>query len=74
MSIHMGKKVTDRITGFTGIVTGMVAYISGNDQAMVTPPVDKDGKLVDAQWFDLERLTVDEAAGQILIGAEVDPD
>lgn len=54
--IELGQKVKDRITGFEGVVTGRCNYISGCDQALVTPPVDKDGKHVDAHWFDIQRL------------------
>lgn len=51
----------DKITGFTGTVTGFVTYISGCNQALVVPPVDKDGKHVDAQWFDEQRLDITDA-------------
>jgi hypothetical protein len=56
MEIEIGQKVTDRITGFTGVVTGKVNYISGCEQALVAPRVDKDGKLVSSEWFDVQRL------------------
>lgn len=56
--IELGQKVKDRITGFEGVVTGRCAYISGCDQALVTPPVDKEGKHVEAHWFDVQRLQV----------------
>lgn len=53
-----GRKVKDRITGFTGVVTGVVNYISGCNQALIAPPVGADGKLPDSQWFDVQRLEV----------------
>ena len=52
----IGRKVKDKITGFTGIVTGHVEYISGCNQCLVVPPVKKDGSLIDAQWFDDQRI------------------
>ena len=58
MQIELGKTAKDRITGFKGIVTGIVYYISGCHQALLTPPIDKDGKRRDGEWFDLQRLTV----------------
>lgn len=52
----LGTRVRDRITGFSGVVTGFVQYISGCNQALVSPGVDKDGKLMETNWFDIQRL------------------
>ncbi len=57
MSI-LGRKVTDKITGFSGIVTGYVTYLTGCNQALVVPPVDEKGLMRDSQWLDEQRLTV----------------
>lgn len=57
--IKLGQTVRDRITGFQGVVTGIVNYISGCHQALVVPRVKDDGSLTDAQWFDLQRLEID---------------
>jgi hypothetical protein len=54
--IELGRTVKDRITGFTGVVTGHVVYISGCNQVLVAPPVDKDGKVPDSHWFDEQRV------------------
>jgi hypothetical protein len=61
MEIELRQKVKDQISGFKGLVTGRCAYISGCDQALVAPSVDKDGKLPDSQWFDVQRLIVVDA-------------
>ena len=58
--MFLGKTVTDRITGFSGIVTGYVQYISGCNQVLIVPPVDGDGKLRDAEWFDEQRIEIHE--------------
>lgn len=52
----LGTRVRDRITGFSGVVTGYVQYISGCNQVLVNPGVDKDGKLMDGNWFDVQRV------------------
>lgn len=52
----IGRLVKDKITGFSGRVTGYVQYITGCNQALVAPPIDKDGKGVSAAWFDEQRL------------------
>lgn len=54
----LGLNVRDRITGFAGIVTGHVAYISGCNQVLVVPPVKPDGSLAESQWFDEQRVEV----------------
>jgi hypothetical protein len=54
--MELGRNVRDQITGFTGIVTGVVVYITGCNQSLVAPPVGADGKLIDAAWFDEQRL------------------
>ncbi|MFL5327383.1 MAG: hypothetical protein ACJ8C4_00580 [Gemmataceae bacterium] len=54
--MELGIRVKDKITGFVGVVTGFVQYISGCNQVLVAPPVDKDGKRIDSEWFDVQRL------------------
>jgi hypothetical protein len=60
--INLGDRVRDEITGFVGIVTGLVSYISGCDQALLAPPVAEDGSHREGRWYDLDRLVVLEAA------------
>lgn len=52
----LGYVMKDKVTGFSGVVSGVVYYLSGCTQALVVPPVALDGKLPDAQWFDVQRL------------------
>lgn len=54
----LGKTVSDRITGFRGVVTGYVEYLSGCNQVLVVPPISADGTLRDASWFDVQRVDV----------------
>ena len=64
--ITLGDTYTDRITGFRGVCTGYVTYITGCNQGLLVPPA-KDGALVEAQWFDEQRLDYDGTADTILI-------
>ena len=57
MEINLGQKVKDQITGFEGIATSHVKYLTGCDQFGVTPPV-KDGKIEGTEYFDFKRLVV----------------
>lgn len=63
--IELGTKVIDKITGFTGVVTGYVTYISGCNQALVVPSIGKDGALRSAEWMDEQRLIVDRKTKRI---------
>ena len=54
----LGRKVKDKITGFEGIVTDHVNYLSGCNQCLVAPRVGNDGCSKDAQWIDDQRLEV----------------
>lgn len=56
--IKLGSTVKDEITGFTGVVTGYVTYITGCNQALVTPKVGKGGERQDPIWIDEQRLKV----------------
>ena len=61
VNVEFGKVYRDRITGFEGKCIGVCSYISGCDQVLIVPVVDKDGKLVEGAWFDDERLIDVEA-------------
>lgn len=52
----LGHKVKDPISGLEGVVTSICFDINGCIQGAVTPPVDKDGKVVSGTWVDIQRL------------------
>lgn len=52
----LGNRYRDVITEFTGVATGVVKYISGCNQVLLSPQVGPDGALRDPQWFDEQRL------------------
>jgi hypothetical protein len=60
MKIELGQKVKDKITGFTGVVTGRTEYITGCEQLLVQPPTKNDGAFTEPRWFDVDRLDVIE--------------
>ena len=55
---ELGKKAVDKITGFSGILTGHAKHLYGCDTYGITPPMDKDGKLINTQWFDEGRIQI----------------
>lgn len=54
--MQLGIRVKDKITGFTGIVTGTVDYLTGCSQALVAPGLDDKGMIRDSVWLDIQRL------------------
>lgn len=62
----LGAKVRDGITGFEGVVTGYVQYLTGCNQVLVMGR-SVEGKPADAVWFDEQRVTVDADAGHVVL-------
>ena len=54
----LGMRVEDRVTGMKGVVASVGFDLYGCIQAIVNPGMDKDGKLMDQLWFDVQRLNV----------------
>jgi hypothetical protein len=65
MNINFGKKAKDIVTGFSGIITGHCAYISGCAQYLIVPNVKADGTAQDGRWFDEQRVIIDNKAKQL---------
>lgn len=58
--IILGTTYVDRITGFSGVATGHVEYLSGCNQTLLVPTA-VDNVLREAQWFDDQRLVQDHS-------------
>lgn len=58
MNPLFGLQGQDKITGFAGVITGHIEYISGCNQLLLVPPVDKEGKKREGEWFDEQRIEV----------------
>jgi hypothetical protein len=63
----LGCTFKDSVTGFTGVATGIVHYVTGCDQLLLVPPVDSDGKLRDSAWFDVQRCELLPGLPQIKV-------
>ncbi len=55
--IALGQKAKDKISGFTGTITGHSEYITGCDQYCIAPESESN-KLESSQWFDEGRIQV----------------
>jgi len=56
--IKLGSKVRDIYTGLTGIAVGRTEYLYGCSRIIVEPTELKDGKVIDAHYFDEQRIEV----------------
>ena len=74
MKIEIGQKVKDKLTGFTGLVTGRCEYITGCTQLLVQPPVKADGDFVESRWLDEDRGVVVDAEKVSLAVSNAGPD
>ena len=63
----LGCTVKDRITGFVGVATGVVDYITGCSQALVQPLMAKDGTVPESKWIDVQRLEIVPGKPQIVL-------
>lgn len=60
---YLGMTVTDKVTGFSGVVTSVAFDLFGCVQADVRPAgTSKDGELRGGYWFDVTRLSVSRKA------------
>lgn len=55
--IELGEEVADTITGFKGTATGRYIFLNGCIRVEVTPKGLKDGKPIELEVFDEQRLT-----------------
>lgn len=58
----LGDKVTDKYTGFTGVVTGIAEFLYGCRRVLIQPCELKDGKPVEDMWLDEQRVDVNSPA------------
>lgn len=54
--ITLGSKVKDRVTGFSGLAVAKTEWLSGNVTITIEPTSLHEGKPVDAQGFDVQRV------------------
>lgn len=55
MTIELGKKLRDKVSGFTGIASVKTNFLTGNVQYTLVSPVDKKGDIRELS-FDVHQL------------------
>lgn len=58
MTIKLGQRVRDTVTGFEGIATSKVIYLNGCVQYCVKPKVAADGKMPVGEYINEEQLVI----------------
>jgi hypothetical protein len=54
----LGKRAKDKISGFTGIITSRIEYLTGCDQYGLKAPIKADGEPIDVHYFDEGRIVI----------------
>lgn len=62
---QLGARYRDRITGFSGVATGLVYYISGCNQILLVPAAKDGNELKGGEWFDVQR--VEPIEGEVIV-------
>ena len=52
--ITLGSTIADTVTGFTGMAESYTIHRNGCIRVSIQAKVDKDGKIPDVCWFDIE--------------------
>ena len=65
---QLGLEAKDKISGFVGIITARVDYLTGCNRYCLNPREIREGKIVDSQYFDEDQI---EITGQGLCPDEV---
>lgn len=60
MTIKLGQKARDIVSGFTGVAVARTEWMNGCTRVTLQPPIDKDGKMLDQHTFDEPNLVVVE--------------
>jgi hypothetical protein len=54
----LGRYARDMVTNFEGVVTTVSLDLYGCVQVVLTPGKDKEGRLIDGHWFDVNRVVI----------------
>lgn len=64
--VKLGSKVKDSITKFTGIATGRSEWLYGCTRIYIEPAEMREGKPIEGQWFDEQRIEVIKEQGPVV--------
>lgn len=59
--MQLGDRMRSVVSGYEGIAVAKVEFLNGCVRYQLQPGVDKDGKLPDGDWLDVQELVVVES-------------
>lgn len=63
----IGKQATDSVTSFNGTIIAVTEWMNGCVRYGIQPNgLNKDGKLIEAEWFDSEQVVIAERKKSII--------
>jgi len=65
MRIRLGSRVRDTVTGFEGVAVARTEWVHGCARYGVEATELHDGKPIEAQWFDEQRLSLVAGASSV---------
>lgn len=57
-NVELGDEARCKVTGFQGIITSVAKCLTGCDRVTIQPPINKEKKMADALWFDVEAVEI----------------
>lgn len=54
----LGLEAKDKITGFKGIITSRVEFLTGCNRYCIQPQELKDGKRIESEYFDEAQIEI----------------
>lgn len=61
MTIQLGSKVRDMISGFSGVAVAQSVYLYGCERILIEPDrLDEKGSMIESQWVDEQRVELVE--------------
>lgn len=69
----LGDRVSEKVTGISGVVIAHAKHLTGCDTYLVQPPSIPEDRRPDSFWFDEPRLTVVQRGAVSLDLSEADP-
>jgi len=78
---ELGKQARDKVSGFTGIITARVNFLTGCDRYCLKPKIMADGRSIESEYVDEGRiviiddgLTAEDVKADRGTGADTHPD
>lgn len=67
-----GVWVKDLITGFKGVIVSRSDSLTGCNRYCIQPEVDKEGKYIEAGWYDEHSIEIDNTRQKLSLDRTVD--